>query len=112
MAQVISGFVRRWMIFWICLCLFSLRCPRMVHSFRSARDAVREGFMAIANLLDIAYISHTPISNLVMFDPSRSAPPFALALNRSSDLGNGDFASTRGRTGLEMAVHYRVPNAT
>jgi hypothetical protein len=48
--------------------------------------------MAISNLLDIDSIYDMPISNLVMFDPSRRAPPLGLPLNRSSDLGKAVFA--------------------
>jgi hypothetical protein len=99
------------MISWIFLCLFYLWCPRIVDSTRSALDAVREGFMAISNLLDIDSISDKPISNLVMFDPSRRAPPPGLPLDRSSDLGNAVFASTRGPTPLDKTVHYRLPIA-
>jgi hypothetical protein len=66
MAQVISRLMQTWMISWIFLCLFLLWCPRIVDSARSARDAVREGFMAISNLLDIDSISDMPISNLVI----------------------------------------------
>jgi hypothetical protein len=79
---------------------------------RSTRDAVLEGFMAIPNLLDIDSISDMPISNLVMFDPSRRAPPLGLPLNRSSDLGKAVFASTRGPTRLDKTIHYRLPIPT
>jgi hypothetical protein len=77
-----------------------LWCPRIVDSTRSAQDALREGFMAISNLLDIDSILDMPVSNLVMFDPSRRAPPLGLPLNRSSDLGKAIFAATRGQTRL------------
>jgi hypothetical protein len=101
MAQVISRLMHIWMISWIFQCLFSSWCPGIVDSARSALDAVREGFMAISNLLDIDSISDTPISNLVVFDPTWRAPPLGLLLARSSDLGNAVFASTRGPTPLD-----------
>jgi hypothetical protein len=56
--------------------------------------------MAISNLLDIDSISDMPISNFVMFDPSRLAPPPGMPPSRSSDLGNAVFASMLGSTRL------------
>jgi hypothetical protein len=76
------------------------------------RDAVREGFVAISNLLDIDSISDMLVSNLVMFDPSRRASALGSPLNRSSDLGNAVFAATPGPTRLDKTVHYRLPIAT
>jgi hypothetical protein len=89
-----------WMICSMFLCVFSLRCPRIVDSARSAQHSVREGFMAISNLLGIDSIFDMPISNLVMFDSSHRAAPLGMRLSRSSDLGNAVFASTRGSTRL------------
>jgi hypothetical protein len=91
--------------------LFSLCCPRIVDSTRSAHDAVLEGFMAISNLLDIDSISEIPISNLDMFDPPRRAPPLGLPLNRSSDLGNAIFAATRGPTRLDKDCSLSFANS-
>jgi hypothetical protein len=41
---------------------FSPAVPRIVESARSAPHAVREGIMAISNLLDMGSISDMPIS--------------------------------------------------
>jgi hypothetical protein len=111
MARVISRLKQIWMISWIFLCLFSLWCPRIVDSTPSARDAVREGFMAISNLLNIDSISDVPTSNLVMFDPSRRAPPLGLPLNRTSALGNAVFAATRGPTPLDKDCSLLFANS-
>jgi hypothetical protein len=66
---------------------FLFAVPRIFDSARSARDAVREGFMAISNLLDIDSIPEILISNLVMFDPSCRAHPLGLPLSLISEHG-------------------------
>jgi hypothetical protein len=64
-----------------------LRWRRIVYSARSAQDAVREGFVATSDHLDIDSILGMPISTLGLFDPPRLAPPKGMHLSWSSDLG-------------------------
>jgi hypothetical protein len=93
-----SRLLKTWMISGIFLCLFSWSSPRTVESARSAHDAIRGEFMANSNLLDIYSIFDRPISNLVMFDPSRRCPPPGMPLTWSSDLRKAVFAASRGST--------------
>jgi hypothetical protein len=67
--------------------------------------------MAISNLLDIDSISDMPISNLIMFFPSRLAPPPGMPLSRSSDLGNALLASTPGSTRLGKCSSLSFANS-
>jgi hypothetical protein len=100
MAVMIARLMQIWGIFPDIPMPFLFAVSQIVESARSAQEAVREGFMAISDLLDIDSIFDMPSSNLVMFDPSRLAPRPGMPLSRSSDLGNADFASTRGSTRL------------
>jgi hypothetical protein len=94
MAKVISRLMQIWMISGTFLCLFSWPCPRTVESARSSQDAVRGEFMTISNLWRL-FRSSTGRFRTWSCSTLHASLPLA-ELGRSSDLGNAEFAASRG----------------